>query len=347
MFKLRRQQQNAVRQASFGGLSISSKTSEELILEGANDAPQSNYCGYAVRIFYVIAYFAVGVVVYTQVEERECDDQPDVKTFTGVNVTIGDYFCENCIVMEDVETCYTPWTVVDTLYWSTVTVTTVGYGDYSPTTDAGRIFGFFYIIFGLGVVLGVIQSFVNNAIDRVEQNAKQRGRGGIDASELDETPQEITAQLYRKVAVSIGIIIAVSLLGGVIYSALEDWTYLDGVWWAFITSLTIGYGDQNLTSESSRIFSIFFVMGMVTLMTVLMGNLSGASYRLKVERKRAMLLETSLTPEVIDALDRDGDGVDRFEFVFGMLKLLDIVTEQVTLTLTLILTLTLNPYPIP
>ena len=35
-----------------------------------------------------------------------------------------------------------------------VTLGTVGYGDITPTTDVGKIFTVFYIIFGLGVIGG-------------------------------------------------------------------------------------------------------------------------------------------------------------------------------------------------
>ena len=43
---------------------------------------------------------------------------------------------------------------MDAIYFCVVTLGTVGYGDITPTTDVGKIFTVFYIIFGLGVIGG-------------------------------------------------------------------------------------------------------------------------------------------------------------------------------------------------
>ena len=45
------------------------------------------------------------------------------------------------------------WRFIDALYFSTFTLTTIGYGDITPQTDAGKIFTIFYILLGVGVVL--------------------------------------------------------------------------------------------------------------------------------------------------------------------------------------------------
>ena len=49
------------------------------------------------------------------------------------------------------------WHWIDCLYFSVVTLTTVGYGDFAPTTNAGKIFTIFYIIIGLGIILNFIE----------------------------------------------------------------------------------------------------------------------------------------------------------------------------------------------
>jgi hypothetical protein len=45
------------------------------------------------------------------------------------------------------------WDVVDCLYFSATTLTTVAYGDLHPTHDATKIFTVLFAIFGVGVML--------------------------------------------------------------------------------------------------------------------------------------------------------------------------------------------------
>ena len=48
------------------------------------------------------------------------------------------------------------WRTLDALYFTIITLTTIGYGDFAPQTDAGKIFTMIYIFVGLSLISGFI-----------------------------------------------------------------------------------------------------------------------------------------------------------------------------------------------
>ena len=50
------------------------------------------------------------------------------------------------------------WSWVDSFYFSVMTLTTVGYGDLTPSTDSGKIFTTLFVFGGLGIVLTFLQT---------------------------------------------------------------------------------------------------------------------------------------------------------------------------------------------
>jgi voltage-gated potassium channel len=61
---------------------------------------------------------------------------------------------------------------VDALYFSVVTLTTVGYGDFAPETDAGKLFTAVYVLIGIGILL----TFVTTLAGKTSRPAAARVR---------------------------------------------------------------------------------------------------------------------------------------------------------------------------
>ena len=45
------------------------------------------------------------------------------------------------------------WTLIDSFYFSVSSLTTVGYGDITPSSQLGKLIAALYILFGVGIVL--------------------------------------------------------------------------------------------------------------------------------------------------------------------------------------------------
>lgn len=57
---------------------------------------------------------------------------------------------------------------LDSYYFSVITLTTVGYGDLTPHTDAGKIFTTFYVLFGIGIITTFISYTIRRRGHKIE-----------------------------------------------------------------------------------------------------------------------------------------------------------------------------------
>ena len=55
-------------------------------------------------------------------------------------------------------------TWLDSLYVSVITISTVGYGDISPVTRAGKIFTMGYVVVGIGVFVAFVSLIAHHVI---------------------------------------------------------------------------------------------------------------------------------------------------------------------------------------
>ena len=65
------------------------------------------------------------------------------------------------------------WEPYQALYFTTVTVTTVGYGDFSPATDAGKIVTIGFILVGISYIGGIMTDFIEVLMDQAEAAAEK------------------------------------------------------------------------------------------------------------------------------------------------------------------------------
>lgn len=65
------------------------------------------------------------------------------------------------------------WSVLDSFYFVIITMTTVGYGDFSPVTVAGKLVTVFFILAGIGLFLAFLSRIAALAIESAAQARKK------------------------------------------------------------------------------------------------------------------------------------------------------------------------------
>jgi voltage-gated potassium channel len=66
------------------------------------------------------------------------------------------------------------WDPLDALYFSVISLATVGYGDLTPHTALGKVFTIFFVLAGVGVLVVFVSEVARQTIQRTEGRVEER-----------------------------------------------------------------------------------------------------------------------------------------------------------------------------
>jgi voltage-gated potassium channel len=119
---------------------------------------------------------------------------------------------------------------------------------------------------------------------------------------------EVNILFTRKGApLLLGTAALVMLGGGAMFYWLEPTihTYWDGLWLAFTTGATIGYGDLVPTSGAARMFAVFMAIAGVTLITLFTANVVARFVSAREDTAQELIASIQEMRREITALGRD------------------------------------------
>ncbi|EFC49658.1 outward-rectifier potassium channel [Naegleria gruberi] len=191
------------------------------------------------------------------------------------------------------------WTYGNSVYFMIVTLSTIGYGDMSPTTIGGKLWVVFFGFLGIslmgmwisfvggaimnsfGTGIFVVMLYIKRSIVITFKTAKNRDleevmriKANMKNPELTPLEKKMFSFFNRGATQIINMIL---LLGGYVvgaaalFSYLENWEFYDAFYYSFVTLSTIGYGDFYPKTTNGKITFGFFVLIGLGLLGILLG----------------------------------------------------------------------------
>ncbi|CAE7759366.1 TPK4 [Symbiodinium sp. CCMP2456] len=164
---------------------------------------------------------------------------------------------------------YEDKSLLDGIYFSASTLSTVGYGAIAPSPGTSRLLMCPILFVGV-VSVGNIASYLAEA-------AKARLEAKVHITCYDKPTRAV---------ISILVILVSASLGGLVfkYAGGEDWSFNEALYFSVVTMTTVGFGDfAPISTNFQKILAVLFIMLSITLLAVLFGFISAEAQNLGCE----------------------------------------------------------------
>ena len=95
------------------------------------------------------------------------------------------------------------------------------------------------------------------------------GKSGNLSNVSTSTKQNIYKHVYKVLTVSAFLLLA---LGTVVYHFLEDWSWVDSLYFSVVAVTTVGFGDLSPSTDGSKLFTVVYILLGITVITTYLNN---------------------------------------------------------------------------
>nr|XP_020475722.1 potassium channel subfamily K member 5-like isoform X1 [Monopterus albus] len=177
------------------------------------------------------------------------------------------------------------WDWPNAVIFAATIVTTIGYGNVAPKTQGGRVFCILYGLCGIPLCLVWISELGSFFGDRAKRLSQVMIRKGVSVKMVQFT----CSALFLLWGLVLHLVIP-----PIILMYMEGWTYLEGLYFSFITLTTVGFGDYvagvNPNIDYPRLYRVFaelwMYMGLAWLSLFFSWNVHMVVEAHKVLKKR-------------------------------------------------------------
>ncbi|NXO08764.1 KCNKG protein, partial [Oriolus oriolus] len=212
-------------------------------------------------------YLLVGAAVF-QALERTAEKQEKMaasqmkeaflQNFTQLTVAEMEQFMKNLI--EAIQNGVYPvgnesqfeesnWDFSNSFFFAGTVVSTIGYGTLHPKTAGGQIFCVFFALFG--IPLNIV--FLHHVGKMLSLLCKKLGEFLYEKGMRKKKIKFLTLLFF----LATGILVFLCL-PSVFFQITEGWSYSEGIYFAFITLSTIGFGDYVVGKQSDRKYFSYY-----------------------------------------------------------------------------------------
>lgn len=285
----------------------------------------------------IIFYLSIGAAIFQILEEPNWESSRDQYILAKENI-LKNYTCLTKEILDEIleivseaagqgvtitgEVHRNTWDWANSVIFASTIVTTIGFGNVAPKTQGGRVFCILYGLCGIPLCLVWISQLGSFFGDRAKRLSGILIRRGVSVKNVQYT----CTALFLLWGLFVHL-----LIPPFVFMSVEGWSYLEGIYYSFITLTTVGFGDYvagvNPNIDYPRLYRVFaelwIYMGLAWLSLFFSWNVHMVVEAHKVLKKKRRLRhkhpyyddlqsdedkpEPAAKPAVIDIFDFPAD----------------------------------------
>ncbi|KAJ1441249.1 Two pore domain potassium channel [Sesbania bispinosa] len=219
--------------------------------------------------------------------------------------------------------------VLDALYFTIVTMTTVGYGDLVPNSTLTKLLACAFVFTGMALIGLILTKAGDYLVEKQEVlliKAMNIGQKVGPTEILKEV--EINKTRFKFFLVLFLLLILIAT-GTAFLVIVENLDIIDAFYCVCSTFTTLGYGDRSFSTQAGRVFAVFWILAGTICLTQLFLCIA----ELNTESKQKAIVKWVLTRKMtnldLEAADLDEDGtVGAAEFIIYKLKEMGKISQE-------------------
>lgn len=222
--------------------------------------------------------------------------------------------------------------VLDAVYFSIVTMTTVGYGDLVPNSTATKLLACAFVFAGMALVGMLLSRAADYLVEKQEVLLYKalHIREKDDVGQADHMTKQIeTNKVKYKFYTTAVFLVLMVFIGTVFLWKVEKLNVVDAFYCVCSTITTLGYGDKSFSTGEGRLFAIFWIVTSTICVAQFFLYLAEIYAERRQKRLAKWVLTRRMTYVDLEAADLDEDGaVGAAEFIIYKLKEMGKISEQ-------------------
>ncbi|XP_039497728.1 open rectifier potassium channel protein 1 isoform X2 [Drosophila santomea] len=208
------------------------------------------------------------------------------------------------------------WTFYHAFFFAFTVCSTVGYGNISPTTFAGRMIMIAYSVIGIPVN-GILFAGLGEYFGRTFEAIYRRYKKYKMSTDMHYVPPQLGLITTVVIALIPGIALFL-LLPSWVFTYFENWPYSISLYYSYVTTTTIGFGDYVPTFGSNQpkefggwfvVYQIFVIVWFIFSLGYLVMIMTFITrfVEREIERSRRIRLRLSRKRRAADPVYTDVD----------------------------------------